>query len=145
MKPVPVTPHGVPASTRDGWRPFEHRVLSRRATVPRGLRRRRTAHSTPVRDGIETWHSPRRLGHFLGGALAVALGILAVLDLVADASLLHVVALVGAVLLAGTGSLLAVAAAEPAGLYPGYARRWQLQAIASALLMFMLMIDVGDP
>ena len=145
MKPVPVTSHRVPASTRDGWRPFEHRVLTRRASAARGLRRRYSAHTAPVRDGIETWRSPARLGRLFGAFLGIALGILAVLDLVADGSLLHVAALVGAVLLAGTGSLLAVAAAEPAGLYPTYARRWQLQAIASALLMFMLMVDVGDP
>ncbi len=145
MKPIPVTSPGVPASTRNGWRPFEHRVLTRRVTAARGVRRRRAVHEAPVRDGIETWRSPRRLGRLVVGVLAVSLAILAVVDLVADNSLIHVAALVGAVLLAGTASLLAVAAAEPAGLYPTYARRWQLQAIASALLMFMLMLDGGDP
>ena len=141
MKPVPVTSHGVPASTRDGWRTFEHRVLTRRTSA----RRRRTARPAPLRDGIETGRDTRPIASFLRSALLVGVGGLALFDLVADAPLLHLAALFGAVLLAGAASLLAVAAAEPAGLYPTYARRWQLQAIASALLMVMLMLEVGQP
>jgi signal transduction histidine kinase len=46
---------------------------------------------------------------------------------------------VGAVLVAGLASLLAAAAAEPAGIEQS--RRWHLQAVASAVVMFMLMAN----
>ena len=143
MKSAPAPPHGVPASTRDGWRSFEHEVLRRRAAGPRLARRRRARVEYAVRDGIETWHGPRRIGRFLSSALILGLAVLAVADLFDDAAPLHLAALIGAVVLAGAASLLAIAAAEPAGLYPAYARRWQLQAVASAMLMFMLMVDAS--
>jgi hypothetical protein len=137
-------PHGAPASARDGWRSFEHRVLTRRAAphLPRHPRPRR---EPSLRDGIETWRRPRRIGRFAAHLLVLGLVVLAVADIVLiDRQALHLACLIGAVLLAGAASLLAVAAAEPAGLYPTYARRWQLQAVASALLMFMLMANAAD-
>jgi signal transduction histidine kinase len=84
------------------------------------------------------------MGRFLAGALAFGLVLIAGIDVLDDVGAFHLVALIGAVVLAGTASLLSVAAAEPAGLYPTYARRWQLQALANALLMFMLMVNASD-
>jgi signal transduction histidine kinase len=74
----------------------------------------------------------------------VGLAALAVADLVNDAPGLRLAALIGAVMVAGLASLLAVAAAEPDGIYPAYARRWHLQAVASAVVMFMLMAKAPD-
>jgi signal transduction histidine kinase len=144
MNSAPPASHRVPASTRDGWRSFEHRVLKRRAAGPRALRRRRPAPATPVRDGIETWPSWGRILRFLARLATVGLAVLAAADLVDDLPGLRLAALIGAVLVAGVASLLAVAAAEPDGIYPTYARRWHLQAVASAVVMFMLMANATE-
>ena len=69
----------------------------------------------------------------------IALAILAAADLIADTGPLRQASWIAAVLLAGAGSLLAVAAAEPAGV--DQSRRWHLQAVASAVIMFMLMAN----
>jgi len=74
----------------------------------------------------------------------VGLAVLAAADLVDDAPGLRLAALIGAVVMAGLASLLAVAAAEPDGIYPTYARRWHLQAVASAVVMFMLMAKAPE-
>ncbi len=144
MNSAPPASHRVPASTRDGWRSFEHRVLKRRAAGPRALRRRRPATPLIVRDGIETWPSWGRIFRFLARLATVGLAALAAADLISDAPGLRLAALIGAVLVAGLASLLAVAAAEPDGIYPAYARRWHLQAVASAVVMFMLMANAPD-
>jgi signal transduction histidine kinase len=73
----------------------------------------------------------------------VGLIALAVVDVIDDAPVIHLAALIGAVILAGGASLLAVAAAEPDSIYPLHARRWQLQAVASAVVMFMLMTGLS--
>src|SRR5215471_14055734 len=143
MKSAPPASHAVPVSTRDGWRWFEHRVLNRRAAGPRGARRRHAAAERPVRDGFETWRGRRQAIRFIARIAIVVCALLALADLVDDAPPLHLAALIGAVLLAGAASLLAVAAAEPDGIYPVHARRWQLQAVASAVVMFMLMTNPG--
>ena len=67
---------------------------------------------------------------------------LACADLIVDVGLLRLVTWIAAVLLAGAASLLAVAAAEPAGIEQS--RRWHLQAVASAVVMFMLMANGTD-
>ena len=144
MNSAPPASHRVPASTRDGWRSFEHRVLKRRAAGSRVFRRRRAVPATPVRDGIETRLSWRRIFHFLVRLTTVGLALLAAADLFDDAPGLRLAALIGAVLMAGVASLLAVAAAEPDGIYPAYARRWHLQAVASAVVMFMLMANATE-
>ncbi|HEY1293225.1 MAG TPA: ATP-binding protein [Chloroflexota bacterium] len=144
MNPAPPASHRVPASTRDGWRTFEHRVLNRRAAGPRAFRRRRPAPALPVRDGIETWPSWGRILRFLARLATVGLAVLAVADLLDDEPGLRLAALIGAVVVAGLASLLAVAAAEPDGIYPTYARRWHLQAVASAVIMFMLMAKAPE-
>jgi signal transduction histidine kinase len=80
-----------------------------------------------------------------GARLAtVLLAALAAADLFYDAPGLRLAALIAAVLVAGLASLLALAAAEPDGIYPAYARRWHLQAVASAVVMFMLMANATD-
>src|SRR5579871_1015481 len=144
MNPAPPVLHRVPASTREGWRSFEHRVLKRRAAGPRALRRRRTAPASPVRDGFETWPNWSRIIRFAARLATVALAVLAAADLFYDAPGLRLAALIAAVLVAGLASLLALAAAEPDGIYPAYARRWHLQAVASAVVMLMLMANATD-
>ena len=64
MDSASVAPHGVPSSTRDGWRSIEHRVLKRRASVGRGPRRRRQRFSSPVRDAFETWRQRPLQAHW---------------------------------------------------------------------------------
>jgi signal transduction histidine kinase len=108
------------------------------------LRRRHPKPDSPVRDAIEIRRSRGRLLRFLVRVIGVGLAALAVADLFDDAPPLHVAALIGAVIAAGAASLLAVAAAEPEGIYPVHARRWQLQAVASAVVMFMLMTNPSD-
>jgi signal transduction histidine kinase len=144
MKSAPPVSHRVPASTRDGWRSFEHYALKRRAAGPRAFRHKRSAPATPLRDGIETWPSWGRILRFFGRLATLFLAVLAAADLIDDASALRLASLVGAVLVAGLASLLAVAAAEPDGIYPAYARRWHLQAVASAVVMFMLMANATE-
>ena len=70
---------------------------------------------------------------FVGRLATLFLAILGVADLVDDTPGLRLAALIGAVLVAGLASLLAVAAAEPDGIYPLYARRCPLPAVASAV------------
>ena len=48
-------------------------------------------------------------------------------------------------MLAGIAAFLAIAAADSQSMFPAQARRWQLQAVASAAVMFMLMaLGSGD-
>ena len=72
----------------------------------------------------------------------LGLAVLAAADLIADGAALRMASWIAAVLVAGAASLLAVAAAEPAGI--DQARRWHLQAVASAVVMFMLMANGTD-
>src|SRR5579859_6774986 len=144
MKSALPMSHAVPASTRSGWRSFEHRLLNRRTASSRASRRGRSRSARPFRDAIEISRSGRRGLRLLARFAVVAVAALAVVDLFDDAPAVHLAALVGAVVLAGTASLLAVAAAEPDGIYPMHARRWQLQAVASAVVMFMLMANPSD-
>src|SRR5438105_6491371 len=147
MKTKSPRPPAVATSTRDGWRSLEHRVLKRRSAGSRGLRRRH-ARVDPsgklVRDAFETWRA--RLGSFRFTArlTTVALGVLAAADLFDDTPPLRQVALIAAVLIAGAGSLLALFAAERQGVTAVQSRRWQLQAVASAVVMFMLMLNGSD-
>src|SRR5260370_6362007 len=142
MGSASVVPHGVPTSTRDGWRSIEHRVLKRRASAGRGPRRRRQRFSSPVRDAFETWRSRARASRLLARLITIALTTLAIADLIFDATPLRQASYAIAVLLAGAAALLAVAAAERAGAEQS--RRWQLQAVASAVIMLMLMATGTD-
>ena len=137
MDSASVAPHGVPSSTRDGWRSIEHRVLNRRASVGRGPRRRRQRFKSPVRDAFETWRSRARSSQLLARLITIALATLAIADLIFDAPPLRQASYATSVFLAGAATLLAVAAAERAG--PEQSRRWQLQAVAGAMIMLMLM------
>src|SRR6266851_3157818 len=144
MDSASVVPHGVPTSTRDGWRSIEHRVLKRRASVGRGPRRRRQRFNSPVRDAFETWRSRAHASHVVARLITIALATLAIADLIIDAPPLRQASYATSVLLAGTASLLAVASVERAG--HEHSRRWQLQAVACAMIMLMLMatgIDGG--
>jgi signal transduction histidine kinase len=140
----PQISHAVPVSTRSGWRTFEHHILNRRTGGARAARRSRPTPDRHVRDAIEISRHGRRGVRLVGRAATVGLVALAVADLFDDAPPIHIAALVGAVILAGTASLMAIAAAEPDGIYPVHARRWQLQAVASAVVMFMLMTNPSD-
>src|SRR5689334_11516485 len=97
MKPAPPATHAVPASTRDGWRTFEHRVLNRRSAGARPLRRRRPSLEHPVRDAIETWRNPARSVQFFARLITVVLAGLAAADLFYDAAPVRLAALIGAV------------------------------------------------
>src|SRR5437879_5224307 len=110
-----IVPHGVPPSTREGWRVIEHRALKRRASTTRGPRRRRQRRASPVRDAFETWRSRTRAGQFLIRLVTILLATVAIADLIADTTPLRQASFVIAVLLAGAASLLAVSAAERAG------------------------------
>jgi signal transduction histidine kinase len=129
----------VPPSTREGWRSIEHRVLTRRSKWARAHTRRRTRFSRPVRDAFETWRRRASTARLLARTTTLALALLAAADVVADNALLRQASWVAAVLVAGLASLLAVAAAEPAGIEQS--RRWHLQAVASAVVMFMTMAN----
>jgi signal transduction histidine kinase len=135
--------HAVPASSRSGWRSLEHHLLNRRTTGSRTWHRSR---SKPERRNLRESQSHHdRYGLRLLARIAiVGLAALAILDLFDDAPVIHAAGLIGAVVLAGIAALLAIAAAEPDGIYPVHARRWQLQAVASAVVMFMLMANPGD-
>jgi signal transduction histidine kinase len=141
MELASTTTSGVPASTREGWQSLDHRVLSRRASATR-LTRRRQRHDTHVRDAFEMSRGRPRVARLAVRFATVLLVLLAAADLVADDALLRSSAWVAAVLVAGAASLLAVAAAEPAGI--DQSRRWHLQAVASAVVMFMLMANGTD-
>src|ERR1051326_7860052 len=140
----PQISHAVPVSTRSGWRTFEHHILNRRAASSRAWRRSRPKPERHVRDAIEISRNGRRGARLVARAATVGLAALAVVDLFDDTAPIHVTAMIGAVFLAGSASLLAIAAAEPEGIYPVHARRWQLQAVASAIVMFMLMANPSD-
>ncbi|HEV7664271.1 MAG TPA: ATP-binding protein [Chloroflexota bacterium] len=76
------------------------------------------------------------------GLATLILAALAAADLIVDSAPLREAAWVSAVLVAGVASLLAAAAAERASLEQS--RRWHLQAVASAVVMFMLMATGTD-
>jgi hypothetical protein len=69
----------------------------------------------------------------------VLVAALAIADLFKDAEIpaLREATLIAAVIFAGMASLLALVAAEPAGIDQSH--RWHLHAVASAVVMFMLM------
>ena len=142
MDSASAVPHGVPSSTRGGWRSIEHRVLNRRASVGRGPRRRRQRSASPVRDAFETWRNRAHASQFLARLITIALATLAIADLIFDAVPLRQASYITSVVLAGAASLLAVANVERAG--PEQSRRWQLQAVASAAIMLMLMATGAD-
>jgi signal transduction histidine kinase len=91
---------------------------------------------------FETGHTRPRKFRLLARLTTLGLAGLAIADLVADGATLRLAAWIAAVLVAGAASLLAVAAAEPAGI--DQSRRWNLQAVASAVVMFMLMANGTD-
>src|SRR5260370_36948726 len=105
MDSASVAPHGVPSSTRDGWRSLEHRVLKRRASVGRGPRRRRQRLNSPVRDAFETWRRRARASHVLARLITVSLATLAVADLTVDTTPLRQASFGTALLLAGAAYL----------------------------------------
>src|SRR5262249_39295088 len=123
MKSAPLATHAVPATTRDGWRGLEHRVLKRRGMGSRAVRRRPAVREASVRDAIETWLPGARTAALLFKLAVVLVVSVAAADLLDDAPPLHLVSLIGAVLLAGAATLLAVTAAETDGIYPAHARR----------------------
>src|ERR1043166_2355752 len=133
MDTLSLPPHGV-RSTHD----VRHHVSKRRWAVS-PQRRRGPPRSPPVRDAFETWHVRTRGVRSGARLLTVGVTTLAVADLLVDNSLLREGCWIVAVLIAGVASLLAVAAAERAGL--DQTRRWHLQAVASAVVMFMLMAN----
>jgi signal transduction histidine kinase len=139
MDTLPIAQPGVPASTRDGWTSIEHRVLTRRSKALRSLRRRRPRLDPPVRDAFETWQNRPYVVRVTARLATVLLAILAAADLVSDSAPLRQVTLIAAVVNAGAAALIALAAAEPAGFEQS--RRWHLQAVASAVVMFMLMAN----
>ena len=142
-----LVPYAVPVPPRDHWRPIEHRLGRRRNPSASAFRRRpsRVAVQQPgLRDAFETWRIRSRGLQFVGRVATLALALLAVADLINDTWLLHQASLIGAVLAAGTGALVALAAAERHGVNALQLRRWQLQAVASAVVMFMLMVNGTD-
>jgi signal transduction histidine kinase len=111
--------------------------LKRRASVGRGPRRRRQRFNSPVRDAFETWRSRAHASQLLARLITITLATLAIADLIVDAAPLRQASYATAVILAGVAALLAVARVERAG--PEQSRRWQLQAVACAMIMLMLM------
>jgi signal transduction histidine kinase len=137
-----LAPHAVRPPVRHDWGSLERRVLKRRPQVARPAHPRRIRLEAPVRDGFEIWRGRPRFVRFGARCLTLVLAVLACVDLIGDGGLLRLMTWIAAVLLAGAASLLAVAAAEPAGIEQ--ARRWHLQAVASAVVMFMLMANGTD-
>ncbi len=135
MDTTSVVPPHRPLSTRDSVRG----VLRRRPTSVHAPRRRRPKLGAPVRDAFETWRTRSPAVQLTARLTTIALAVLAAADLIADVGPLRQASWIAAVLLAGAGALLAVAAAEPAGV--DQTRRWHLQAVASAVIMFMLMAN----
>ena len=88
---------------------------------------------------FETWRLSSPGVQLTARLTTVALAVLATADLIADIGPLRQASWIAAVLLAGSASLLAVAAAEPAGVEQSM--RWHLQGVASAVIMFMLMAN----
>jgi signal transduction histidine kinase len=107
------------------------------------LRKRRPRPEAPVRDAFETWRSRPRSAPFFARLITLAFAGLAAVDVFRDSPSIHLAALIGAVVVAGAASLLSVMAAQPEDLYPGHARRWHLQALACAAVMFMLMASAS--
>src|SRR5437870_6263282 len=135
MDTTSVVPPHRPLSTRDSVRG----VLRRRPTSVHAPRRRRPKLGAPVRDAFETWRTRSPAVQLTARLTTIALAVLAAADLIADVGPLRQASWIAAVLLAGAGALLALAAAEPAGV--DQTRRWHLQAVASAVIMFMLMAN----
>ena len=104
----------------------------------------RSVYSTPAltRNGFR--RSSRRVGlRAVVDSACLALVSLALVNLVVQGAFGHWLAWVSAVVVAGGATLLALAAAEHGGLQQ--VQRWQLQAVAGAALMLMLMAaGVGD-
>src|SRR5439155_1715380 len=142
METLSHAPHAVPPATRDGWTSFGHGAPKRRTSSVRALRRRRPGAESPIRDAFVTWRARPRSDRFMARLTTLGLAVLAAADLIADGAALRMASWIAAVLVAGAASLLAVAAAEPAGI--DQARRWHLQAVASAVVMFMLMANGTD-
>ncbi|MGI9146048.1 MAG: ATP-binding protein [Chloroflexota bacterium] len=134
MDIAPVRPPRVPTSSHD----TVHGGLRRRTTSVRGPRRRPKL-SSPPDEAFELWRNRSPGVQLTTRLTTIALAILAAADLLADVGPLRQATSIAAVLLAGAGALMAVAAAEPAGL--DQTRRWHLQAVASAVIMFMLMAN----
>src|SRR5579862_9532066 len=117
-------------------------------TVTAPLRRRRVPVDPPVRDPFAIWRRRPYGLRLLARAATLGLAVLAAADVIDDSTSLRLATLIAAALLAGGASLLAIAAAEFAGV--DQSRRWRLQAVASAVVMFMLMANTtagtaGDP
>jgi GAF domain len=111
-------------------------VADRRRTAPPRTPRRPSPHPSAA------WRRPaRRSGLRLAAdATCLAFALLAAASLLVPASsAVRWLAWVGSVLVAAAAALLALGAAEyaPGGIHQ--AQRWQLQAVAAAALMFMLM------
>src|SRR5215204_5168500 len=102
---------------------------------PRTDRRRRRLSTARVRVADVSPQSSTRGS--LARLASIALVALALADVLSQAAPVRVATFVAAVSLAGLAALLAVIAAERAGL--DRARRWQVQAIVCVLVMFMLM------
>jgi signal transduction histidine kinase len=101
-------------------------------------RRRRAAIEAHAQDSAATVRT------LLVRAAVVGAGILGLADILADVAPLHMTSRVVAVLVAGAAALLAAAAVEPAD-QEYVRRRWQLQAVACAFIMFLLMAGApGD-
>ena len=101
--------------------------------------RRRIRHSPAVRDAFETWRSRAYLFRLTARVLTLLLGVLACADLVLDTGALRQASLIAAVVITGVAALLASAKAESAGI--DQQSRWHLQAVASAVVMLMLMAN----
>ncbi len=136
MDTAPVVPPRVPSSARD----TVHGVLRRRPkSIRGGARRRQPKLEPPSREAFETWRARSPSVHFVARLTTIGVAVLAAADLIADVGPLRQASWIAAVVLAGASALLAVAAAEPAGV--DQTRRWHLQAVASAVIMFMLMAN----
>jgi signal transduction histidine kinase len=101
----------------------------------RADRRRRRPPTTRARVAEDAQQSSTRGS--LARLASIALVALALADVLTQAAPVRLAAFVAAVALSGFAALLAVIAAERAGL--DRARRWHVQAIVCVLVMFMLM------
>src|ERR1700730_2796612 len=99
-----LAPYVAPASTRDGWRSLEHRVLKRRSASARAQRRRRPTLDSPVRDAFKTWRSRPRAVQLAARSLTIALATLATADLISDNPILRQASWIAAVLMAGAAA-----------------------------------------
>ncbi len=104
----------------------------------------RAVYTSPTRTTNGFRRTSRRVGlRAVVDSACLALVSLALVNLVVQGTLGHWLAWISAVVVAGGATLLALAAAEHGGLQQ--VQRWQLQAVAGAALMFMLMAaGVGD-